>query len=105
MFYLEYEKSTGLVVKIHEEEPTDVKAEHAVATSDSDTLSLGMEVEFVISVTAIGDDGKVTGLSTIKQLVPAYQLLKKIDNLEKENDDLKSSLADLWETILVGGNA
>ena len=105
MFYLEYEKSTGLVVKIHDEEPTDVKVEHAVATSDSNALSLGMEVEFLISVTAIDGDGKVTGLSTIKQLALAFQLIKKIDDLEKENDDLKSSLADLWETIIVGGNA
>jgi len=32
--------------------------------------------------------------------------LKKIDELEKENQVLKGSVGDLWETILVaGGNA
>lgn len=106
MFYLEYEKSTGLVFEIHEEEPTDVKAGRAVAKSDSNLLELGLEIEFVITITMVDVDGNVTGLSTIKQVEPAYQLLKKIDELEKENQALKGSVADLWETILVaGGNA
>lgn len=106
MFYLEYEKETGLVVKIHELEPTDINDGHLVAKSDSSSLGLGLELEFVISVISVDEKGFVTSLSTMKQVVPAYQLLKKIDDLAKENIELKSSLADLWETILVaGGNA
>ena len=106
MFYLEYEKETGLVVKIHELEPNDINDGHLVAKSDSSSLGLGLELKLVISVISVDEKGFVTSLSTMKQVVPAYQLLKKIDDLAKENTELKSSLADLWETILVaGGNA
>ncbi|MEK4173376.1 hypothetical protein MHI22_18205 [Lysinibacillus sp. FSL L8-0312] len=104
MFYLEYDDDTKLVIKIHETEPESVVEGHSIAKSDS--FDIGMELEFIITVDRVDQDGNVTASSTTKQIVPAYQLLKKIDELEKENQALKGSVADLWETILVaGGNA
>lgn len=97
MFYLEYEKETGLVVKIHELEPTEINDGHFVAKSDSSSLGLGLELEFVISVISVDEKGFVTSLSTMKQVVPAYQLLKKIDELEKENKELKLAIVESAE--------
>lgn len=104
MFYLEYEESTRIVSKIYDVKPTEIAQGHAIAQSDK--YDLGLELEYVITVDTVDQDGRVTASSATKQVVPAYQLLKKIDELEKENQTLKSSVADLWETILVaGGNA
>ncbi|GED62717.1 hypothetical protein ACQKEY_19175 [Lysinibacillus fusiformis] len=104
MFYLEYDDDTKLVIKIHETVPESVVEGHSIAKSDS--FDIGMELEFIITVDRVDQDGNVTASFTTKQIVPAYQLLKKIDELEKENQALKGSVADLWETILVsGGNA
>ena len=101
MFYLEYEESTRIVSKIHEVEPSEIASGHAIAQSDK--YDLGLELEYVITVDTVDHNGKVTASSTTKQVGPAYQLLKKIDELEKENKALKGSVADLWETILVAG--
>lgn len=101
MFYLEYENDTKLVVKIHETEPESVAEGHSVARSDS--FDIGMELEFVITVDTVNEKGIVTATSTTKQVAPAYQLLKKLDDLQKDNANLKESQADMWELILFGG--
>lgn len=68
---------------------------HSIAKSDS--FDIGMELEFIISVDRVDQDGIVTASSTTKQVFPAYQLLKKIDELEKENKELKLAIAESVE--------
>jgi|GEM_PF-3075933 len=95
MFYLEYDDDTKLVINIHETEPQSVVEGHSIAKSDS--FDIGMELEFVITVDRVDQDGMVTASSTTKQVSPAYQLLKKIDELEKEKNELKLALAESAE--------
>ena len=101
MFYLEYEDDTRLVVKIHEEQPTEIQEGHSIATSDN--FNSGMELEYIITVDTFDQEGVVTASSTTKQVEPAYQLLKKINSVQEENTQLKNNVADLWEIILMGG--
>jgi len=68
---------------------------HSIAKSDS--FDIGMELEFIITVDRVDQDGNVTASSTTKQVVPAYQLLKKVDELEKENKELKLAIAESVE--------
>ncbi|MFJ7933720.1 hypothetical protein [Sporosarcina sp. NPDC096371] len=97
MFYLEYENDTKLVVKIHEVEPESVAEGHSVARSDG--FDIGMELEFVITVDTVNEDGIVTATSTTKQVAPAYQLLKKLDDSEKEGRSLRNQLAAQEQAI------
>lgn len=93
MFYLEYENDTKIVVEIHDVYPATTRPNHSIATSEQ--WGLGMELEYVITVDTVDQDEKVTASSTTKQIVPAYQLLKKIDERNQEINNLKSQVADL----------
>lgn len=87
MVYLEFEKDTKLVVQIHENYPNKVREGHEIATSKD--FEIGMELEYVITVDTINQDGRVIASSTTKQTVPAYQLLNKVEELQSENNELK----------------
>ena len=98
MFYLEYENDTKLVAEIHESEPTSVRENHSLATSES--FDVGMELEYVITVDTVDQDGKVTASSTTKQTVPAHQLINRMNELKQENSNLKQSQSDQDEAIM-----
>lgn len=103
VFYLEYEESTRLVVKIHDIEPSLIGEGNAVVKSDNHVLELGLELEFIISVGSVDQDGNVLSLTTTKQVEPAYQLLKKLNDSEKQIEALTQAVAEL--SLLVGGVA
>lgn len=93
MYYLEYEQSTHIVTKIHDTMPTDVPTGHLVANSED--YPPGLEIENVITVDTVNQDGMVTASSTTKQTVPAYQLLTKISGLEQSKASMESSIMGL----------
>jgi hypothetical protein len=99
MYYLEYEESTHIVTKISNTMPTDVPAGHLVATSED--YPPGLEIENVITVDTVNQDGIVIASSTTKQTVPAYQLLTKISSLEQSKTAWKVVLWDLKRVCLL----
>lgn len=90
MFYLEYENDTKLVVEIHEKYPEIVRENCSIAKSNQ--FDLGMELEYVITVDTVDQDGNVTASSITKQTTPAYQLLKRIEDKNKVIDSLQDQV-------------
>ncbi len=93
LYYLEYEESTHIVTKIHTDMPSSVPTGHLVASSED--YPPGLEIENVITVDTVNQDGIVTASSTTKQTAPAYQLLTKISQLEQSNSSMESSIMGL----------
>ena len=98
MFYIKYENDTRLVVGIYTEEP---QVEEGYSIARSDMFEPGMELEYVITIDTVDQEGNVTASSTTKQVVPAYQILKELHNTKVKNEILEQSILEL--SILLGG--
>lgn len=98
MFYIKYENDTRLVVGIYQEEP---QVEEGYSIARSDMFEPGMELEYVITVDTVDQDGNVTASSTTKQVVPAYQILKELHETKEQNKILNQAVLEL--SMLIGG--
>lgn len=92
MFYIKYEDDTKLVVGIY---PTEPQPEEGYSIARSYNFEPGMELEYVITVDTLNQDGAVTASSTTKQTVPAYQILKELHDTKEQNIVLQQQVADL----------
>ncbi|MFF2793540.1 hypothetical protein [Lysinibacillus xylanilyticus] len=96
-YYLIYNEKTKLVYKITDTEPvlSEVPEGHAVATSAN--YPPGIELEYAIVINTVNEKGEAISSYSSVQPQPAQQLLKKVDELEKENKELKLALAESAE--------
>lgn len=102
LVYLEYQKVSGYVVKIHADEPATVPEVHGIhATGD---FSPGDEFQYCIYVTLA--EGEVTGTASVQQAPPATYLLQRLADKDQEIKELKQELATTQEAldfIIMGG--
>ncbi len=92
MFYIQYENDTHLVTGIFNIEP---EPKEGCSVAQSVNLKPDMELEYIITVDTVNQDGVVTASSTTKQTVPAYQILKDLHDTKQQNEILQQQIADL----------
>jgi len=104
MAYLEYQKSDGYVVTIHETEPTSVVAEHGVIATDQ----FKVNDEFTYAIYAhLNPDGTANGMFGAVQQAPAAQyMLQQLADKDAKIKDLEAQLATTQEALdflIMGG--
>lgn len=94
MTYLIYQQSTGQVIQITEQEPTNIADGLLVAQSDA--FSVGDEFTYYIVVNSV-EDGVVTSHAAVRQAPAIQDILQRLAESEQENTELKLALAEMAE--------
>lgn len=90
--FLEFDKKTGYVLKIHEEMPDSVPPENGIF--ENDMFKPGDEVTFSIHAT-VDEDGNIVGFGGVRQAPFASYLVQKIKDGEKQQELMQKALDDL----------
>lgn len=101
MVYLEYQKSDGYVVKIHEVEPVEVIAEHGIIETDQFNLN----DEFTYAIYAhLDENGVANGtFGAVQQSPTAQYMLQRLAEKDAKIAELEQILADLSSLLIDGG--
>ncbi|MFZ7103352.1 MAG: hypothetical protein ACOWWO_11955 [Peptococcaceae bacterium] len=92
MFYLEYQKSNGYVIAVHDVVPNAID-DNGIAKSDN--FVPGDEFEYFIIINEVDENGILISASSIRQAPPATYILKELATVKKEKAELEMIVADL----------
>lgn len=105
MKYIKYQDFTGIVVEISSD---IIEGEEGYSIALSDAFELGDEHNQNIHINKIlqesdEDFPRIVSYSAVKQLPYPKELLDKISTMENENINLMLAVAELYETLMNGG--
>lgn len=101
MSWLEYHKSEGYVVAIHETEPTIIPDDHGVV--ETEDFNPGDEFKYYITV-YLDESGTPTGaFAAVQQAPPVTYLLQQLATKDKQITELQQLAADIASLLLEKG--
>lgn len=101
MAWLEYQRSNGYVVAIHDVEPANVPEEHNIISTNE--FKAGDEFEYYISV-VLDETGNPTGqFAAIRQAPPASYIMRRLNEKDSQIAELQQIVADLASLLIDKG--
>jgi hypothetical protein len=84
--FLKYRESDGYVVEISAE---NLQPEENYKVAESEDFQPGDEFEYYIKILEVDENSRVVSVASVRQSPPAQEILRRINILERELQEIK----------------